>query len=528
MARIEHLHIQNFRGIENLDCDFSKSNMCCIIGHCDSGKTTILTAIAHLFSSSWTIPICDEDFHNMDVSKPIIISGIVSGIPKELMTIDRIGLDAFRESEDEGGPDLLEIVLTIEQDLDPRWEVHNQNSDEYHPISNKERALFNIRMIDDYFDTQFNMSKYSLLKELVGNVSGKNALDNTIGIDLIRSIKDQLHVGESIDENVSAALNPEVSALGGEERNYNLAVPSSELLLRGNQISLQADNVPVKLLGKGSRRQLSLALQMALSSSESPVILIDEVEQGLEPYKVKTIVRTLKDSGYQVFITTHSATVLCELDATDLYLKKCGATDVYHLHSKYQQLLRTNPDAFFFDNLIICEGETEYGFILELDRFIWKKSHKTISSFTASPIVGKGDNIIQYVKGLHSIGLNILCFIDNDKPEIVEKIKDIATICNCEPGNSIEQQYYKDAPESSLAILIHEAQQKCRIPKTESVETIDRIVLGERSKGEEWYKSVGGGRFLGQALFEHYDELDVNSCLFKQIQQVLNWIMGSK
>lgn len=526
MAKIKHLHIQNFRGIKDLICDFSDSNMCCLIGHCDSGKSTILTAIANLFSTSWTIPVCDEDFHNMDITQPIVISGIVSDIPTELMSFEKFGLHTFEESDEENALTLLEIVLTVESDLEPRWEVHNRNCDEYYPISNKERALFNIRMIDDYFDTQFNMSKYSLLKELVNDVVGKDAVQNNIGIELIRDIKSQLNVGGKIDEAVSSAINTPIAELGGESRQFSLAVPTSELLLRGNQISLQADNIPVKLLGKGSRRQISLALQMALSNTDSPVILIDEIEQGLEPYKVKTIVRTLKDAGAQVIVTSHSSMVLFELNAEDLFLLKKGASHLFHLNSSYQQLLRTNPDAFFFDKLIVCEGKTEYGFTLELDRYLWKTTRATVSSYTVAPILGDGSTIVPYCRLLSSCGKECLCFMDNDVKKTLTDVCQYYQVCCSESGNAIEEQFFKDAPLSALNELMTQLKNSGKIRTAIEITEANRKEIGIMSKDKEWLKNIQGGRFMGDSLFQHFEELDKSSHLYKQVQQLQNWIAG--
>lgn len=526
MSKLAFLHICNYRGIEKLECDFSNSNMCCLIGHCDSGKTTILQAISILFATNWTIPVSDEDFHKLDTSSPIRITGIVEEPPKSLLTVEKFGLDTFWRDEDNQQGLSLEIVLTVESDLSPRWEIHNHNNDEYHPISNKDRALFNIRMIDDYFDTQFNMSKYSLLKSLVADIEGGAAFESSIGIDLIRSLKQQLSIGNGLSQKVSEKLNEQVASLGGESHLYSLAVTTAELLLRGNQIGLHAEDVPVRLMGKGSRRQLSLGLQLALSSSDSSIILIDEIEQGLEPYKVKTIVRTLKDSDRQVFVTTHSNNVLCELDAADLFLLKKDATVLIHLSSTCQALLRTNQDAFFFDKLIVCEGETEYGFVLELDRYLWKENKGTLSSCSVSPIIGKGDNIVNVVDTLNLLGISSICFMDSDKPRIKRSLTGKTSICCCEDDMAIEQQFFKDAPDSTIEDIVEEEKAHNRLSNNYYFQAQDRSYLGERAKNEEWFKSVGGGRRLGHSLFNHIEELDSSSCLFRQIQQLSTWIKG--
>lgn len=84
MARLEHLCINHFRGIERFDQRFG-NGITCIIGRGDSGKSTILDAIAYLFSQSWTIRLNDSDFYNCDTSTPIIIEGTVTGVPEEML-----------------------------------------------------------------------------------------------------------------------------------------------------------------------------------------------------------------------------------------------------------------------------------------------------------------------------------------------------------------------------------------------------------------------------------------------------------
>lgn len=51
MARLEHVSINHFRGIEKFEQWFT-NGITCIIGRGDSGKSTILDAITYLFSQS--------------------------------------------------------------------------------------------------------------------------------------------------------------------------------------------------------------------------------------------------------------------------------------------------------------------------------------------------------------------------------------------------------------------------------------------------------------------------------------------
>ena len=66
------------------------------------------------------------------------------------------------------------------------------------------------------------------------------------------------------------------------------------------------------MYGKGSKRLLSMAIQLALAKTGG-IVLIDEIEQGLEPDRIRTIINKLSqvESG-QVIITTHSRGVVVE------------------------------------------------------------------------------------------------------------------------------------------------------------------------------------------------------------------------
>ena len=69
MARLEYLCIRHFRGIENFEQRFG-NGITCIIGRGDSGKSTILDAIAYLFAQSWTVRLNDSDFYGCNTDQP--------------------------------------------------------------------------------------------------------------------------------------------------------------------------------------------------------------------------------------------------------------------------------------------------------------------------------------------------------------------------------------------------------------------------------------------------------------------------
>src|SRR3546814_11436049 len=79
--------------------------------------------------------------------------------------------------------------------------------------------------------------------------------------------------------------------------------------------------VPLISVGVGTRRLAGAAAQQ-LAHEDATILLIDEVEYGLEPHRLVHLLRHLqrKDTFAQVFVTTHSPTALQHLDPNDLMM----------------------------------------------------------------------------------------------------------------------------------------------------------------------------------------------------------------
>ena len=127
MAKLRHLKISHFRGIESFEQSFS-NGITCIIGRGDSCKSTILDAIACTFSQSWSLRLNDSDFYNCDPSSPIIIEGTVSDIPDDLIvkyhnhlrgiTSDGRLIDDMESDDALDAQEVLTIRLSVSRDLE--------------------------------------------------------------------------------------------------------------------------------------------------------------------------------------------------------------------------------------------------------------------------------------------------------------------------------------------------------------------------------------------------------------------------
>jgi len=157
----------------------------------------------------------------------------------------------------------------------------------------------------------------------------------------------------------------------------------------GGTIALHgADGVPLRALGVGSTRLLLAGLQRK-AAAEATVILIDELEYGLEPHR---IIRLLGSLGakealapLQAFITTHSPISLRELRGDQLVVlrKRDGVHQAHQVGTTddVQGTIRLHPEAFIANSVVICEGASEVGLIRGLDLYCEAQGQQSLNAY---------------------------------------------------------------------------------------------------------------------------------------------------
>ena len=88
--QINHISIENFRGIKSLNWHVN-GWMICLIGPGDSTKTTILDAIELALAPRWNVPFSDADFYRADITVPINIQVTLGQLADDLLSEDRCG-----------------------------------------------------------------------------------------------------------------------------------------------------------------------------------------------------------------------------------------------------------------------------------------------------------------------------------------------------------------------------------------------------------------------------------------------------
>ena len=574
MSKVIELSINNFRGIKSFYQRFT-TNFICLIGRGDSGKSTILEAISAALSPSWNKTFYDTDFHNCDISTNIIIQISLIDIPSDLLKDSKFGLSTrflnpetedIEEEPQNNFENVLTLRLTVDNNLEPNWNVISNNGENVKQISANDRAKLNCFIVSDYIDQHFTWNKgsplYSLLRSKDKTPESER---NNVVIESLRLAKERIDINDF--KNLSAIENDIIkrgSALGVDLSNTHTTIDFRDLALKDGRICLHDENIPFRLKGKGSKRLASISIQQTLSQ-KGGITLIDEIEQGLEPDRIKLLARILKEENSgQTFITTHSREVVTELSSEDLIVihKDKLSSDIkvqpldYDI-KKLQGVVRACPEAFFARKVVLCEGATEVGICKSLDKFRAGKGKTPMSFSGCAYIDGTGSEFVNRAFQISESGISVCVLCDSDDEGINKqknRMRDKGIIVfDCDDNNSIEDQIFSDLSWAGilqlieLAMVIHNKSEKslyseinqnyssCDLPKNwkecDDVHIRNAISLAsqqkhisEKSKRKPWFKRISHGEDLGDILFSTLDKIDPNKSLKKTMEELSAWI----
>ena len=555
MAKIHKLEINNFRGIKVFSQNFYK-DFICLTGRGDTGKTTILDAISFVLSSRWNLSFYDSDFYKGNIDNPIKIKVSLIDLPEKLINEDKYGL-YIRGLDSEGNihdelqdnhEKLLTISLEVKKDLEPQWCVVNTRQ-EPHRISANDRAKFNVFMISDYLDRHFSWSKGNPLYALLKSSQSSDDERYNIIIEYLREAKEKIDLDpfEKLNE-ITDKIKKISSDFGIDLSEIKTTIDFRDISIKDDRVCLHDGAVPFRLKGKGAKRLISMAIQTALSQ-HGGIMLIDEVEQGLEPDRVRNLVRSLKkDISGQMFITTHSSEVISELEVNDLVIIKNNDGEVkgYVPAEHFQDIVRACPEATFAKKVIVCEGKTEIGVCRALDAYRKINNNEYISFKDCVYTLGEGSNCTSRAKKLKSLGLIVCVFCDSDDSELnlsKEELRELGVkIFDCDINNAIEQQVFQDLPWEGVQELIDYVIKSKNITEKQIVDSVKskyygtfperfrdtdtpemRKAIAKASIVKEWFKRIDHGEFLGSVIFNYFEEMN-DKKIKKQIEDISTWI----
>lgn len=432
--QIRQLKVTNFRGIAALDWKPAHS-FCCLIGSGDCGKSTVLDAVEAALSSRW-FSFTEPDFLNCNTTQAIVIEATVGELSKALKSDERLGLyirgwtatGELRDEPEDGDEPVLTVRLTVDATMEPVWELVCDRVDDARTLSNRDRALFGLVRLAGDDARHLAWGHGSVLSRLTGD--NKEAAAHLAEAYRMARASAKL---EEIEALARAAESAEGFAKGMGayvEGTYAPALELGRSGLSSGSIALHDSGVPLRLAGLGTRRLATLAIQKS-AIAEGAIVLVDEIEHGLEPHRIIGAIAQLKADQAraneartplgQILMTTHSDVALGEAGADCLRvvqtMRPGRATSIARpgLPAPIQVLMRFTPRALFARRILVTEGNTEVGMLLGI-RENWppRHSNRPIEQLGVAIADGNGDQACSMALALSDLGYLTALYRDSD------------------------------------------------------------------------------------------------------------------
>lgn len=479
MARIRHIEIHNFRCIQNLSW-FPSAGVNCLIGPGDSGKSTILDAIDLCLGARRTTPFNDADFYKLNVEEPISITITMGELDDSLKSIETYGnyvrsFDAAKQTIDDepeaGAETVLTVNMKVGSDLEPIWTLVSERAEaqgQARYLTWADRIKLSPNRIGALADHNLAWRRGSVLNRLSEERADTSAA-------LAKAARDaRAAFGELAEEQLGETLGIVT------ETAKSLGIPVGDKLkamldahsvsFSGGTIALHGeDGVPLRALGVGSTRLLLAGLQRR-AAKDATVILIDELEYGLEPHRIMRLLGSIgaKDTPppLQAFITTHSPVALRELSGDQLIVaRKRGNThelQVVGTEPEIQGTIRLSPDAFLAPAVLVCEGASEVGLLRGLDQYNVAQGYRSLMALGVALVDGGGvDKIYRSANAFRTLQYDVAVLRDDDKQPVAQTeqgfIANGGALFCWRAGRALEEELLQSLSASAVHQLLARA-----------------------------------------------------------------------
>jgi putative ATP-dependent endonuclease of the OLD family len=478
---IRKVEIRNFRSVRSLDwCPVGGVN--CLIGPGDSGKSTILDAIDFCLGARRNLAIADTDFFGLDVTQNISIALTLGALPDSLKSIETYGeylrgFDATTCTVEDEPRKGLEMVLTLQftvkADLESVWSLYSTRTATVDPprgLAWKDRTALAPARLGNHPSSNLSWIRGSVLNRL----SDERA---DIGSELVKAARE---ARAGFGAKASPQLATTLKTVTDTAKNLGVPVGNSATALLDahsvsfgdGAISLHSESgIPLRSLGTGSSRLLIAGLHRVAAESAS-VVLVDEIEYGLEPHRLTRLLSSLgakeKPPPLQVFMTTHSPVVLRELSGAQLFVVRVqgGVHQVLPVGSDddVQSTIRCYPEAFLARTVIVCEGASEIGLIRGLDDFWTTKGYASLQAAGVSYVDAAGgdaDRCFYRAAAFQKLVYRVAAVQDNDKAPTTAVVAAFKAAggyhMTWRDGKALEDELFASLPAAAVSALISRA-----------------------------------------------------------------------
>lgn len=574
--RLRHLRVENFRGIQSLDWSLS-ARLVCLIGPGDSRKSTLLDALDYALGERWSLPLTDADFFECDIGRPIVIEATVTDLPDALTQQDQYGHwlrgvapDGVLHDEPELDDDpALTIRLTVDESLEPVWSVvKDALADQEVRISGKNRGSLGVFLVDEAAASHLRWARGSALNHLsdADEVAAmltharRKAREAVFDSPAESLQQGAMRAGEAARQLGGSAFGnprPGLDPTGGG---------------RGPGLVLHDGHVPATQLGSGSQRLASLAFQLGAVGEQS-LVLVDELELGLEPHRLLHLLRKLRqraDAGRgQVIFTTHSPLIIEAVAVDELHISRCdgGAMSVTAVPGQLdefksgepQATARGGPSAMLANRIVVCEGKTELGMCRRLTR-LWEDIYDVPLALVGTAFrFGAGSEAPVKARCLAELGYDTALLVDNDLTGANKTSFDAdlsaaqdagVTVLQWAPGFAVEDQIVAALPLTGVQQVVDTALEvsdksdplasvvdtvKANLPSDAAISGSDvsewmiqtgvglpelKSAIGRAAHKAAWFKNEDRGEALGNVVVDYLDEVDYGDPLLVTLDAV--------
>ena len=479
MARIRQVEIKNFRGIKSLSW-FPSEGLNCLIGAGDSGKSSVLEAIYFCLGGRRNIQFTDVDFYQLNVEEDIEIGLTVGDLDDRLKNFEAYGdyLRGFnldnRTIEDEPESHMetvLTLTLSVGSDLVPSWSLTSERA----ATQGKSRDL----VWGDRFraaPTRIDAKSAYHLGWRQGSVLNRVSSERADASSELAQYARLARAG--LDEVTPDQLEKTLSIVASKARELGIPIgdrvkamlDAQSVSFSGGTISLHnANGIPLAGLGSGSIRLLVAGLQRE-ATEHSKIILIDEVEHGLEPHRIIRLLGSLgakyEDKPLQVFAATHSPVVVRELSGDQLFIIRPREHDheilPVGMSDEVQGTVRLYPEAFLAVSVIVCEGASEVGLLRGIDQYRASMGHESINAMGTGLVDGSGrDELLKRAAAFQRLGYRVAVLRDSDvepvEPEESCLVDGGGKVVAWRSGNAIEDELFLSLTNEGVKKLTRRA-----------------------------------------------------------------------
>lgn len=529
-AIIRHLDIRRFRGVPSLSWS-PHPELNVIVGAADGGKSTLLEAIALLFSPAPNYGLSEFDYHGRNLDAGFSIQAVLSfsdigvmrdeGFPAPPMQGWLNG--KLTDLPDEAGAEpVLVCRLTGTPDQESHYEVIGAGGEIRAPFSRAMRRRIGLARLGvaDRGDRDIRLVQGGALDRYL---QGQEVRQTVLQAVMKTPLHDQLDAGPK------AALK----AISEGFETRNLPHPARLGLVGTPGVSLAASvgltvgpddptSLPLSAWGTGTRRLAALEISTLGVSAES-IAVIDEPETGLEPYRQRVFIRDLAAHGRQAFVTTHAPAVLAQaakatsqtwrigdapppvppLEGEDEVAAEDPASHALFVMAGAELTLiaATQAEALFAKLPMVCEGASEVGFATRM------LEHRFGEGFACRGIycldAGGHFKALPICKALLAAGFPLAAVVDDEgkKSGSWATVSQAANLLRWDNGACLEAAVLSATPDAQLQEVHLWAEQVTHRSAAHQLAEIRRELAAEKGLSiAEMFANAGRDAFLAAVL----------------------------